>query len=849
MVSVLLMVVLGCGDSSLTSGPESRPELVELSRVVIEPGFIEVYAGNTIRFTAEAFDLTLRPVSAEFKWLTSGGTVTETGEFKAGDAEGEFEVWAEPTSANGKKVAKGHEKRGTARVRVKAASTDSNEPPTASFTHSCDGLTCSFDGSASEDPDGQVTSHSWRFGDGATGSGPTSVHEYDAAGEYEVVLSVLDDAGQTSTLKRTVSIQDGTTEPANQAPTALLEVSCADLDCSFDGSGSTDPDGNIETYTWTFGDDSGLSGARVEHSYASKGTYVVELTVTDGQGATAAASRSLTVTPPNAPPVADFLFACTDLACDFDASESSDGDGLVSAYRWQFGDGSSGTGAIAEHVFAVEGTYDVRLQVEDDDGSTDEITRQVRVTVPASDPPAEDPPPQDDPLNTTIYPGEDIQAAVDANPPGTEFLIKAGVHRMQSIRPKPRNRFIGEEGAILSGARLLTGFQREGDLWVVSGQTQENPKRTGYCFDGKDGMNEASPRCNFPEDLFFDDVPLKHVAAKGAVGPGSWYFDYPGDRIYFWDDPTGRKVETSVTPVAVHGEGATGLVFRGLIVEKYANSGQIAAVATMNADDVIIEDNTFRLNHAIGVEICCGARGRISGNLITWNGQMGLASWRGVDLVVQGNEISYNNFAGYQTGWEAGGNKFVETTGLQVLDNYSHHNRGKGFWTDGDNRDVLYAGNRIENNTDYGIFHEVSLSAVIRDNVIVANGWHGILIDTSADAEVYGNEVTGNGTRSVPSGYQYQIWSRNGRMGEVGLFGPWETRNLYVHDNFVTGVYLAGMVGPNELFSTSYNNRFERNHYSSTGALSQSFHWNGSPRDWAGWKSQGNDLTGSFNGG
>jgi parallel beta-helix repeat protein len=841
MAPLLLAIAVACGDSSIGTGPESRDDLVGLSRVDVRPAFVEVFAGDTLRFTAEAFDLAAHPVAAEFAWQTSGGTIRQSGTYVAAEV-GEFAIWAEATTANGRAVAKGHEKRGSARVRVKPPS-DGNRAPDVAFSHSCQGLACSFDGSDSRDRDGEAMGFAWQFGDGISGSGRVAEHVYASTGEYHVVLSVTDDTGATASLERTIAVQAAPADSLNQPPSASIQASCLDLRCEFDASASVDPDGSIASYRWDFGDGGTSAEVRTEHSYSAAGPYVVELTVTDGQGASSGAAKAITVTEPNQPPTAAFTHECTDLQCEFDASSSSDEDGIVAAYEWQFGDGTSAAGGIAQHVFPQAGSYTVALLVRDDSGAAGSASRAITVT---STP--ENPPSTDDPLNTTIYPGENIQAAVDANPAGTEFLIKAGVHRMQSVRPKPWNRFVGEPGAIMSGARLLTEFQRDGGLWVATGQTQENTKRTGYCFDGTDGMNEASPRCNYPEDLFIDDVPLKHVATKGAVGPGSWYFDYPGDRIYFWDDPTGRTVETSVATVAVHGEGATALVFRGLIVEKYANSGQIAAVATMNADDVVIENNIFRLNHAVGVEICCGARGRISGNVITRNGQMGLTSWRGVDLVVEGNEISYNNFAGYRTGWEAGGNKFVETRGLHVINNYSHHNRGKGFWTDGDNVDVLYEGNRIEHNTDYGIFHEVSLAAVIRDNVVIGNGWHGILIDTSADAEVYGNTATGNGTRSVPSGYQYQIWSRNGRMGEVGLYGVWETRNLHVHDNIVSGKYLAGMVGPSQVFSSAYNNRFEGNDYTSTGGLTQPFHWNGSPRDWAGWKSQGNDTTGSFGG-
>ena len=50
-----------------------------------------------------------------------------------------------------------------------------------------------------------------------------------------------------------------------------------------------------------------------------------------------------------------------------------------------------------------------------------------------------------------VRPGESIQAAVDKHPAGTTFVIKAGVHKRQSVVPKSGNTFVGESGAVLSG--------------------------------------------------------------------------------------------------------------------------------------------------------------------------------------------------------------------------------------------------------------------------------------------------------------------------------------------------------------------------------------------------------------
>jgi len=73
-----------------------------------------------------------------------------------------------------------------------------DQPPTAQATASCSGLTCSFDGTGSSDPDGTVASYAWDFGDGTTGTGATPTHGYATAGTYTYTLTVTDNQGVAS---------------------------------------------------------------------------------------------------------------------------------------------------------------------------------------------------------------------------------------------------------------------------------------------------------------------------------------------------------------------------------------------------------------------------------------------------------------------------------------------------------------------------------------------------------------------------------------------------------------------------------------------------------------------------
>lgn len=258
-----------------------------------------------------------------------------------------------------------------------------NVLPTAAFTPAIQGLDGSFDASASSDSDGQIVDYSWDFGDGSTGTGVTAHRSYAAAGTYTVTLTVTDDRGGQARIAHDVTVA-----PApNRAPTAAYAFTTTDLRAAFDGSASSDPDGTIDAYAWDFGDGSTATGAAPAHAYGAAGTYNVTLTVTDNKGARDAVVHAVTVTaapPPNAPPVASFTSVVNGLSGQFDGAASSDPDGTIAGYAWDFGDGTGATGATANHNYVSAGDYSVTLTVTDNKGATDFIVHKVTASAPAN---------------------------------------------------------------------------------------------------------------------------------------------------------------------------------------------------------------------------------------------------------------------------------------------------------------------------------------------------------------------------------------------------------------------------------------------------------------------------------
>jgi PKD repeat protein len=271
-----------------------------------------------------------------------------------------------------------------------------DQPPTAAISGPDNGLVgdmLAFDGSGSSD-DSLIVSYAWDFGDGNTSGGAIANHSYATAGSYQVNLTVTDDGGLTGETTHTIQIDEP--PPVNQPPTAAISGPDNGLvgeSLTFDGSGSSDTDGDLVSYAWDFGDGNTSGGAIANHGYATAGSYQVNLTVTDNDQLTGGATHIVLIeepTPAPQPPTAVIIGPANGLvgeSLSFDASDSSDGDGNVVGYAWDFGDGARADGLFVSHVYDQPGDYQVTLTVTDNDQLTGEATHIVQIEAPAPQPP------------------------------------------------------------------------------------------------------------------------------------------------------------------------------------------------------------------------------------------------------------------------------------------------------------------------------------------------------------------------------------------------------------------------------------------------------------------------------
>jgi PKD repeat protein len=264
--------------------------------------------------------------------------------------------------------------RGGTATNSQQVSVVANQLPSASFTSSKTYLELAVDATASADPDGTIAGYAWDFGDGSTATGSTAQHTYSEAGTYTVKLTVTDNGQATDTTSTPITVV------ANTPPNAAFSHTENLRTVNVDGGASSDPEGSALTYAWDFGDGGTGTGATASHAYVADGTYTVTLTVTDADGAKGTVSQDVSVTGPfNAPPTASFTSTPTFLKVDLDGTASSDPDGTVAGYAWDFGDSQTATGATTSHTYAAPGTYSVTLTVTDDGGKTASKTATVTV--------------------------------------------------------------------------------------------------------------------------------------------------------------------------------------------------------------------------------------------------------------------------------------------------------------------------------------------------------------------------------------------------------------------------------------------------------------------------------------
>jgi PKD repeat protein len=248
-----------------------------------------------------------------------------------------------------------------------AAPRNGPEPLTVSFT----------DTSTSRD---NITAWKWDFDDDGVvdSTEQNPIHVYIHDGKYTVELTVYDSGGNSDIEKKDKYVTVTDTKPRadfDATPAsglAPLQVSFTDMSTSYD---------KIVSWTWDFGDGETSTQKNPIYKFLDSGTFNVRLTVTDADGSKDTITKQVLVL--NNAPTANFDIVSSEKPTINEeiafVDKSSDPDGEVVSWLWNFGDEKTSSSQNATHKYQNPGTFVVSLTIKDNKGAADTAFRTIAI--------------------------------------------------------------------------------------------------------------------------------------------------------------------------------------------------------------------------------------------------------------------------------------------------------------------------------------------------------------------------------------------------------------------------------------------------------------------------------------
>ncbi|WP_170165736.1 right-handed parallel beta-helix repeat-containing protein [Terracoccus luteus] len=349
---------------------------------------------------------------------------------------------------------------------------------------------------------------------------------------------------------------------------------------------------------------------------------------------------------------------------------------------------------------------------------------------------------------TSGSPYGSLSYAIERAPSGSTIIMRGGSYRESTTVPFGKRLTIQSypgEAVWMEGSSPVSGWQRSGSSWVVSGWNSIFDHRVSHS-QGVDESNRfidpAYPLAGYPDQVWVNGSALRQVGSVSAVVAGTFYVDEAGRRLYIGTDPSGRTVEASTRQQAmvIQGEGTT---VRGIGVRRYANTFWMGGAISAQVNDITLENVMASDNATTGIN---GWGKRMRFNKITVNraGALGLGLNRADGLILSSSLIQENNIERFKEAPVSGGAKLTTSRDVTVRGNIFERNTTAGLWFDESAYNLTITGNRVNNNGGTGIALEISSKIVVANNYFVNNGKSGVEVGDTNNVAVWNNTFSGN---------------------------------------------------------------------------------------------------------
>jgi hypothetical protein len=343
-----------------------------------------------------------------------------------------------------------------------------------------------------------------------------------------------------------------------------------------------------------------------------------------------------------------------------------------------------------------------------------------------------------------------LRQALSIAPDGATIVLRRGVYHESVVieRPVTIQSWPGEQ-VWFDGARRLTGWVADGDIWRLDGWDVEFDTSPTYQRGEADNndkgwnfLDSDHPLAAHPDQVFVDGEALRQVASRDAVDDRSFFHDTGADQLFIGVDPLGREIVASdlVRAFAVRAEGVT---LRGFGVRRYAPSVPDMGSVTLERQGILMEH--VEVSDAATTGIGAIAPGIVLRNVhVVRSGMLGIHASEADGLVLDHVLSENNNTEHFNPSPVSGGLKVGRMVGILIDSSVFRSNRGPGIWIDESVHDTRIVRTHALDNAHHGISLEISATAVVVGSTIAGNNRSGIKVNNTSDVQIWNNMIIDN---------------------------------------------------------------------------------------------------------